>query len=201
MKIMIQIALLYAFAWLGGAIQQWLHLSIPGSIIGLLLLFVLLVCRIVPVTWIETGSKTILFYLPLFFVPATVGVMNHLDLFAGKGLLLVAVIIASTIITIIVAGHISQSLAKWSERGQQSGHRRGQHAWTEAETQQQTTGAGNTHSSANPIEQTDSDDSKVSETKGKVSVTNAPTAMPSQTSSTSHTHHNSTSTLYGKKGT
>ncbi|MEW4369656.1 CidA/LrgA family holin-like protein [Paenibacillus kandeliae] len=110
-KIIIQIALLYAFAWLGGMIQQWLHLSIPGSILGLLLLFVLLLCRVVPVSWIETGSNTLLFYLPLFFVPATVGVVNHLDLFVGKGLLLVAVVIISTAITIVIAGHVSQWLA------------------------------------------------------------------------------------------
>jgi holin-like protein len=116
LKIIIQIALLYAFAWLGGQIQEWLHLAIPGSIIGLLLLFVLLLCRIVPVWWIEAGSTTILFYLPLFFVPATVGVINHLDLFAGKGLLLVAIVIASTIITIIAAGHASQWLAIVTER-------------------------------------------------------------------------------------
>ncbi len=115
-KIVIQIALLYAFAWLGGQVQEWLHLGIPGSIIGLLLLFILLVCRIVPVSWIETGSTTILFYLPLFFVPATVGVMNHLDLFAGIGLLLVASVIVSTLITIVIAGHASQWLAKWTER-------------------------------------------------------------------------------------
>ncbi|MFD1887677.1 CidA/LrgA family holin-like protein [Paenibacillus wenxiniae] len=116
LKIIIQIALLYAFAWLGGQIQAWLHLAIPGSIIGLLLLFVLLLCRIIPVSWIEAGSTTILFYLPLFFVPATVGVINHLDLFAGKGLLLVAIVIASTIITIIAAGHASQWLAILTER-------------------------------------------------------------------------------------
>lgn len=116
LKIIIQIALLYAFAWLGGQIQEWLHLAIPGSIIGLLLLFVLLLCRVVPVSWIEAGSTTILFYLPLFFVPATVGVINHLDLFAGKGLLLVAIVIASTIITIIAAGHASQWLAILTER-------------------------------------------------------------------------------------
>ncbi|WP_411346485.1 CidA/LrgA family holin-like protein [Paenibacillus sp. WLX1005] len=115
-KIIIQIALLYAFAWLGGMIQQWLHLSIPGSILGLLLLFVLLLCRVIPVSWIETGSNTLLFYLPLFFVPATVGVVNHLDLFVGKGLLLVAVVIVSTALTIVIAGHVSQWLAMRMEQ-------------------------------------------------------------------------------------
>ncbi|WP_017812360.1 CidA/LrgA family protein [Paenibacillus shenyangensis] len=109
--IVVQIMLLYAIYLVGSYVQAWLNLPIPGSIIGLLLLFVLLLCRVIPVSWIEKGSTTILFYLPLFFIPATVGVMNHLDLFAGKGLLLVVVVIVSTILTIAVAGHVSQWLA------------------------------------------------------------------------------------------
>lgn len=109
--IVVQIILLYAIYLAGSYVQEWLNLPIPGSIIGLLLLFILLLCRVIPVSWIEKGSTTILFYLPLFFIPATVGVMNHLDLFAGKGLLLVVVVIVSTILTIAVAGHVSQWLA------------------------------------------------------------------------------------------
>ncbi|WP_458122256.1 CidA/LrgA family protein [Paenibacillus sp. Z6-24] len=110
-KIIVQIMLLYVIYLAGSYLQEWLSLPIPGSIIGLLLLFIMLLCRVIPVSWIESGSTIILFYLPLFFIPATVGVMNHLDLFAGKGLLLVVVVIISTILTIAVAGHVSQWLA------------------------------------------------------------------------------------------
>ncbi|OAB39960.1 hypothetical protein PMSD_02585 [Paenibacillus macquariensis subsp. defensor] len=110
-RIIIQVGLLYLFYLAGDYIQQLLHLPIPGSIVGLLLLFVLLLCKVVPVRWIEHGSSTILSYLPLFFIPATSGIVNHLDIFSGRGLLLIVILIISTVLTIGVAAHSSQWLA------------------------------------------------------------------------------------------
>lgn len=110
-RIIVQVALLYLFYVVGDYLQELLHLPIPGSIVGLLLLFVLLLCKIVPVSWIEHGSNTILAYLPLFFIPSTAGIMNHLDIFSGRGLLLIGIIILSSVLTIGVAAHSSQWLA------------------------------------------------------------------------------------------
>lgn len=112
-RIIVQVVLLYLFYLAGDYLQELLHLPIPGSIVGLLLLFVLLLCRVVPVRWIENGSNAILSYLPLFFIPATAGIMNHLDIFSGRGLLLIIVLILSTVLTIGVAAHSSQWLTSW----------------------------------------------------------------------------------------
>ncbi|OBZ14686.1 hypothetical protein A8L34_12270 [Bacillus sp. FJAT-27264] len=113
-RIIAQVVLLYLFSLAGEAVKQLLHLPIPGSIIGLLLLFVLLLCRVVPVRWIEHGSAAILAYLPLFFIPATAGIVNHLSLFSGKGLLLIVVLVLSTAVTIGAAAHSSRWFARWS---------------------------------------------------------------------------------------
>ncbi|MFC5652288.1 CidA/LrgA family protein [Paenibacillus solisilvae] len=42
MKVFLQIALLFLFSLAGNAVQQALHLQIPGSIVGMLLLWVCL---------------------------------------------------------------------------------------------------------------------------------------------------------------
>lgn len=110
-RIIAQVGLLYLFYLAGDYIQGLLHLPIPGSIVGLLLLFGLLLCKVVPVTWIEIGSNTILSYLPLFFIPATAGIVNHMDIFNGRGLLLILVLIVSSVLTIGAAAHASQWLA------------------------------------------------------------------------------------------
>jgi holin-like protein len=113
-RIIAQVGLLYLFYLVGEYVKQWLHLPIPGSIVGLLLLFVLLLCRVVPVGWIENGATAVLAYLPLFFIPATAGIVNHLSLFSGKGLLLIVVLIVSTVLTIASAAHSSRWFAGWS---------------------------------------------------------------------------------------
>lgn len=115
-RIVAQVGLLYLFYVVGDWIQKQLNLPIPGSIVGLLLLFLLLLVKVVPVRWIENGSTSVLAYLPLFFIPATAGIVNHLGIFSGKGLLLILILIISTALTIGAAAHTSQWLAGWSKR-------------------------------------------------------------------------------------
>ncbi|MDO7908305.1 CidA/LrgA family holin-like protein [Paenibacillus sp. JX-17] len=105
-----QIAILYLFAWVGTLLQDWLDLPIPGSIIGLLLLLAGLSCRLVKVSWIGQGAGFLLGMLPLFFIPATVGVMNYSSLLSVTGAILLFILILSTVITLTTAGHASQWL-------------------------------------------------------------------------------------------
>lgn len=110
-RITAEVCLLYVFFLAGDFLQRLLHLPVPGSIVGLLLLFVLLLLRIVPVKLIENGSSFILAYLPMFFIPATAGIMNHLDIFSGRGLLLIGVLVISSVLTMVVTAHSSQWIA------------------------------------------------------------------------------------------
>lgn len=110
-KIIAQITLLYAFYFVGDSLRNLLHLPIPGSIVGLILLLVSLMLKVCPLKWIETGAGFLQFYLPLFLVPATTGVMNYIDLFAGSGVLLFIIVVVSTLIVMIAAGHTSELLA------------------------------------------------------------------------------------------
>lgn len=115
-KTIAQIALLCGFSIAGDWLHNLLHLPIPGSIIGMFLLLVALVVKICPLKWIETGAEFLLAYLPLMFIPAIVGVMNYTHLFAGSGVLLLFIVVVSTLIVMIAAGHTSQLLARVQKR-------------------------------------------------------------------------------------
>ncbi|MCU9615065.1 CidA/LrgA family protein [Caldibacillus lycopersici] len=112
LKIITQVAFIYLISILGEWVQSLLKLPIPGSIVGLLLLFLLLSCKVIPEKWIHTGANFLLTYMALFFIPATVGVMNYLDLFTGKGLLLIAALVISTCLVMIASGFVSDKLGK-----------------------------------------------------------------------------------------
>ncbi len=77
----IQIGGLYMLYMIGSFIQQLLHIPIPGSMIGMLLLFLLLMTGIVKEKWISRGANMLLSHLTLLFIPATVGVMDYVELF------------------------------------------------------------------------------------------------------------------------
>jgi holin-like protein len=112
LNILLQICILFIFSYIGTVIHNLFHLVIPGSIIALLLLFICLCLKIVPVKYIENGAGFLLSTLLLFFIPSTVGIMNYPSLLSIQGALLVVAVLLSTIITIAIAGTASQFLEK-----------------------------------------------------------------------------------------
>lgn len=115
-KIVIHIVFLYCIYLIGNWIQDALGLVVPGSVIGMIILFVLLATKIIKAEWVEDGARFIVNNLALFFVPATVGVMNYFDLFAGKGFLLVVIVLFSTFLVMASSGLTSQLMMLGKER-------------------------------------------------------------------------------------
>lgn len=111
----IQIGALYVLYIVGSCIQQLLHIPIPGSMVGMLLLFFLLITGIVKEKWIARGANMLLSHLTLLFIPATVGVINYVELFSGKGMWSIVIVMMSTIVVMLFAGLIGQ----WSQTREQ----------------------------------------------------------------------------------
>ena len=101
-------------------ISSLLKLPIPGSIVGLLLLFLCLHFKIVPETYIKDGAGFILVMLPLFFIPATVGIIQYPDFLSGKGAILIGIVMISTFMTMIVSGYSSQFVEKKMKEREES---------------------------------------------------------------------------------
>lgn len=111
----IQIGALYVLYIVGSCIQQLPHIPIPGSMVGMLLLFFLLITGIVEENWIARGANMLLSHLTLLFTPATVGVINYVELFSGKGMWSIVIVMMSTIVVMLFAGLIGQ----WSQTREQ----------------------------------------------------------------------------------
>ncbi len=107
-KIILHIIFLYSIYRIGDWIQNAFDLIIPGSVIGMIILFVLLSTDLIKVVWIEEGAKFVVNNLVLFFIPATVGLINYLDFFAGRGFLLVLIVLFCTVLVIASSGATSQ---------------------------------------------------------------------------------------------
>ncbi|WP_226670200.1 CidA/LrgA family protein [Metabacillus litoralis] len=114
-RITLQIALLYMIYLLGGFIQSVSHIPVPGSIVGMLLLFIALYFKVVKRKWFSLGGSFLLNHLPLLFIPATVGVIDYLELFKGKGLLTIVIAFFSTFIVMVVSSFISDLLLNKGE--------------------------------------------------------------------------------------
>ncbi|MFF2480505.1 CidA/LrgA family protein [Paenibacillus sp. NPDC058071] len=116
-----QVLLLIALSKLSDAIAEWLPISIPGSVIGIALLFALLRLRIVHLSWIDAGASFLLAEMLLFFIPSTVGILNYKGLIATNGPAILLTIILSTTAVMACTGLVAERLEKRKGRPNPNG--------------------------------------------------------------------------------
>ncbi|MGN7470703.1 CidA/LrgA family protein [Brevibacillus sp. SAFN-007a] len=110
-----QVMLLAGFAWLGKGMASLLPVPVPGSLIGLLLLFICLHNGWVRLQWVEAGATLLFSQMILFFVPSLVGMMQYPWLLGGKGLLVLLVVTSGCAFVMISTGAVAERMFKRSE--------------------------------------------------------------------------------------
>ncbi|MEK3789761.1 MULTISPECIES: CidA/LrgA family protein [Paenibacillus] len=108
----LQIGVLLLFSVGMNALVGWLHWPIPGSIVGMLLLFILLQTRVIRLSWIEIGASWLLAELLLFFIPSAVGVMDYLPLLEHDGMSILFIVLLGTFIVMAVTGLVATFISK-----------------------------------------------------------------------------------------
>lgn len=111
-QICVQILFISSFLLLGNGISYIAHLSIPGSVIGLILLFLALYFHLIPLKMVDVGAKVLTAELLLFFIPSAVGVMNTPDLIGLTGLKLMFIIFISTLLVMLCTGIVAHLLSR-----------------------------------------------------------------------------------------
>ncbi|WP_435952892.1 CidA/LrgA family protein [Dryocola sp. BD626] len=96
--------LIYLCLYAGIAIASLLPIAIPGSIIGMLILFVLLSLQIMPAKWVKPSCHLLIRYMALLFVPIGVGVMQYYEVLKAQfGPVVVSCFISTLVVLIIVS--------------------------------------------------------------------------------------------------
>jgi holin-like protein len=106
-----------AFLLLGDFLAALLDWPVPGSVMGMLLLFLVLVLRGGITTELKQSSKGLLPYLPLFIVPASVGIVNYMDVVREEGLIIVTAMIVSLAVGIPLCGWLAQKAMSFKAGG------------------------------------------------------------------------------------
>ncbi|NOU98073.1 CidA/LrgA family holin-like protein [Paenibacillus sp. LMG 31456] len=116
LKTIIQVLLFIVLARISNLIVAWLHIPVPGSIIGIIILFTLLKLKVLRLDWIEYGSKWLLSEMLLFFIPSTVAIINYKNLVIHSGFRIAIIILCSTIAVMICTGLMGQLFMGRKER-------------------------------------------------------------------------------------
>ncbi len=108
------LGLLLVCQLVGEALVRAEGLPLPGPVLGMVFLFLVLLGRdrMAGARWapaflrdggVEATGKVLLANLSLLFVPAGVGVIRNLDVFAQQGVALAVALVVSTLLTLLVA--------------------------------------------------------------------------------------------------
>ena len=113
---LLQVAGLTLFSLVINAITPLLHIPIPGSILGMVILFLLLEFGLIRLNWVEVGASWLLAELLLFFIPSAVGVMKYSNLLEMDGLRVLAVVVVGTFAVMASSGLLTNRIYKAKER-------------------------------------------------------------------------------------
>jgi len=111
MKFILYIPLFIIFQLAGDELKALLGLPVPSATIGMLLLLIFLF--IIPQNInITNAAQKLLLHLPLFFIPAGVGIMQYTEVLKQDSLALFSSVVGSTILCFILAAWLTQRLLK-----------------------------------------------------------------------------------------
>ena len=107
MKILNQLAIILGLWALGEYISSFIQsvVVIPGSIIGMILLFILK-SKVIKLESINEVSNFFLDNMAIFFIPAGVSLIKSLDLISDNVFVLLITMFISTIIVMYVTGKL-----------------------------------------------------------------------------------------------
>ncbi len=110
------LATLLVFQLMGEVVVMSLGLPVPGPVVGLALLLTLLVLRPATLTGIKPTVQGLLQHLSLLFVPAAVGVMQHLQRLGDEALAIGVALVVSTLVCMAVSAWTMVWLMKRLDR-------------------------------------------------------------------------------------
>ena len=112
MKHVFQFALILGVSFLGEVLNRVIPLPIPASIYGLVLMFVLLATRIVPLEAVRGTGKFLIEIMPVMFIPPSVSFIANLDVVRSMLTPLLLAGIATTFIVLAASGLVTQAVIR-----------------------------------------------------------------------------------------
>lgn len=98
------------FYFLGETVSHLTGNFIPGSVIGMVLLFLALVLRLAPAEKVRPVARLLIGNMVFFFLPASVGIIASYDILSRNMTAIIVASAVSTVLIIAVVGLVQQKM-------------------------------------------------------------------------------------------
>ena len=116
MKYMRQFGIILGVTCAGELMKYFIPLPIPGSIYGLLLMFVLLLTKVIKVENVKDVGEFLIEIMSMMFIPAGVGLMASWGELQGFLVPLLVITVSTTFIVIFVTGKVTDFMMDRKEK-------------------------------------------------------------------------------------
>ena len=115
-KTIARISCLWGIYYLSVTLVKLFHIPLPGSVLGMIILFGLLSSGVIKEQWLTAVTTPLLKHLTFFFIPIAVELMQWGDLFKRIGYLLILPLVISLVVALVTTGGIVQLLTTSSRK-------------------------------------------------------------------------------------
>lgn len=108
MKIYFQLLIIFGFSFVGDTLSNGLHLPVPGSILGMIFLFLALQFKVLKFTDVDEVGSFLINNMTILFLPAGVGIMAKWSLISDFWWQIAVIVLLALIVNVFVLGHLVQ---------------------------------------------------------------------------------------------
>ena len=112
MKYIKQFLIIIAVSFLGEILNSVIPLPIPASIYGIVILFLSLELRIIPLDAVKETGKFLIEIMPIMFVPAAVGLLTSWNVLRPSLFEYILITVVTTFIVMAVSGWVTQGIMR-----------------------------------------------------------------------------------------
>lgn len=106
------ILILLAFLYVGSGVSALLHLPVPGSVVGMVMLAAALHLRVVRPEWVKPAADGLIRHMSLLYIPPGVGVMVYFGLIRREWPALAAAGVVGMVAVMLVVGLLQQRMER-----------------------------------------------------------------------------------------
>ncbi len=106
MKIYLQLLIIFGFSFIGNAISNVFRLPVPGSILGMILLFLALQFKILEFRHVDEAGSFLINNMTILFLPAGVGIMAKWNLISHFWAQILLIVVGALIINMLILGKL-----------------------------------------------------------------------------------------------
>lgn len=116
MKYLKQFGIILLISFLGEILHYMIPLPVPASIYGIIIMFLGLQFKLIPLSEVKDTGKFLIEIMPLMFIPAAVGLTESWSIIRPSILQYIIITAVSTIAVMAVSGKVTQLAIRRSKK-------------------------------------------------------------------------------------